>query len=322
MRFLLVVLSGFLLAGCAKVSGPLKLYFIGASRFTSGNRAGIGPGDTLATSLYAVTDNPPGSNNHLTHFTATVRYTPRRAPFAYPIPINLFVNNIGPDSLVTYVDTVLTGPNFLFTPVFGARTTSGTERWTFTANDNNSNSAARSFVLAVRRSDSLAVYHDYLLKLRVPATTRSDRRFIDLKSGLALPAYSVLGAGGPSASQTQLQQLTDMVVLPNGLGLASPDVANLDPIRWPTANRRMTHFVLTSYLPTDYTSAQDVVTIQNQFVGASTSAITTLIKDQIYAFQAFRPDGRAVYGLLRVLNLPNGSTSVGLQLQVRVAKQP
>lgn len=329
MRLLLVVLCGFLLAGCAKVSGPLKLYFIGVSRFTSGNRAGLGAGDTLATSLYTTVDNPPGAQNRLMQFTATVRYTPQRAPFAYPVPINLFINNVRPDSLVTYVDTMLTASpttNFLFTPVFGVRTTSGTERWTFTASDNNGNSAARAFVLAVRRSDSLAVYHDYTLKLRVPATTQSDRRFIDLKSGLALPAYSVLGVNRPQTmlDQAKLQQLTDMVVLPNGLGLASPDaVTPLDGTRWPVANRRQTRFVLTNYLPTDYNSAQDVATIKGQFAGTMLSTITTLVKDQVYAFRAFKDDGKTpVYGLMRVLSLPNGTNAVGLQLQIRVAKQP
>lgn len=324
MRVVLGILGIVLVAGCAKVSGPLSLYFVGSSRFTTGNRTGIGPADTLATNLYAVANDKNGS---VTHFTATVTYAPQRAPFAYPTPITLFINNVPPDPEVTYLDSTMTSPDFLYTPLFGARTTSGTERWTFTATDNNNNMSARAFVLSVRRTDSLAIYHDYTLKLRVPATGVAARRFIDLKSGLALPAYSVLGgAATPTASAATLQQLTDVVVLPDGLRLAAPDtvgaLAPFNTTRWPAGNRRSTRFRLTTLLPADFTSAQDVVTIQNQFTGAGRAYVPALALNQVYAFRTVNVGGIVpVYGLLLVRSVPNGTSTVGLQLEVRLAKQ-
>jgi hypothetical protein len=329
MRLLLILFSGLLLAGCgAKTNGPLGLYFISSSRFTSGNRTSVVAADTLATSLYALTDTITDTSNRLTQFTATVTYSPRREPFAYPTQLNLFLNNVPADPEVTYLDTTLTHGDFLYTSMFGARTTAGTERWAFTAKDKSGNTSSRSFVLAVRRTDSLNIYHDYTLKLRVPATTTSARRFIDLKSGLALPAYAVLGKDIPAVAiaKTPLQQLTDVIVLPDGLRLASPDtlgaLLKFSDTRWPVGNRRKTRFRLTTLLPAGFTSAQSATDIQNQFTGTGRAYIRTLALDQVYAFQAFRADGTTpVYGLMRVLSVPNGTSSVGLQLQIRVAKQ-
>jgi hypothetical protein len=323
MRLVLILFSGLfgglLLAGCsAKSSSPVGLYFISSSRFTSGNRTGVGAGDTLATSLYAIAD----TNNTLTRFTATVTYSPRREPYAYPTQLNTIFTNIPADPEITYLDTTLTSRDFLYTSPFGARTTSGTERWVFTARDKSGNTSARSFVLAVRRPDSLTIYHDYTLKLRVPATTVSARRFIDLKSGLALPAYSLMG----QVTNPVLQQLTDVIVLPDGLRLVSPDSAakyvRFNDTRWPVANRRSTRFQLTALLPAGFNSAQDSVAIQSQFTGTGRAYIRTLVVDQVYAFRAFRPDGTTpIYGLMRVLSVPNGTSAVGLQLQVRLAKR-
>ena len=319
MRFLLVVVGMVLLAGCSRVSGPLKLYFISSPRFTSGNRAGVLSGDTLATSLYAVADSSASQPGNLTRFRAVVTYMPRRQPFAYPVLPGSIVKPPN-DPEIVYLDTVLTRKDFLFTPVFGARTTSGSENWTFTASDAAGNSSARSFILVVRYTDSLKLYHDYTLKLRVPANRKSDRRFIDLKSGLALPAYSVVG----QVPNSDLQKLTDLIVLPDGLGLVSPDSAGarLDARRWPTGNRSQTRFRLTTLLPADFTGAQDVNTIQNQFAGAGRASIRTLALNQVYAFRVYQPDKTtAVYGLMLVKNLPNGTTTTGLQLEIRLAKQ-
>ncbi|RZL07365.1 MAG: hypothetical protein EOO62_17200, partial [Hymenobacter sp.] len=159
MRFLVVVASVFLLAGCAQVSGPLKLYFISSARFTSGNRVSVTPGDTLATSLYAVTTAGSRQTGTLTNFRAVVTYTPRREPFAYPAVISQFIATPPADTEVVYLDTTLRAANFLFTPVFGVRTTSGSENWTFTATDSEGNTSARSFITTVRYTDSLKLYH-------------------------------------------------------------------------------------------------------------------------------------------------------------------
>jgi hypothetical protein len=335
MRLLLILLGVSLLAGCgAKTNGPLALYFVGSSRFTTGNRTSVGAGDSLATNLYALADTATDKANQLTHFTATVRYTPQREPFAYPTPISSFRNNVGADSLVTFMDSTLTGRtsrgDFLYTPVFGVRTTSGTERWTFTASDKNGNNSARSFVLSVRRSDSLAVVNSYSLRLRVPAAGVAARRFIDLKSGIALPAYSVLGNTVVSKQPRivpalkTLQELTDLIVLPDGLRLMSPDTASamLNDTRWPVANRSRTRFRLTTLSATDFTNVLDTVAIQNQFTGAGRAYLPTLVLNQVYAFQANRfTAGRPVYGLLLVRGIPNSTSTAGLQLDVRVAKQ-
>lgn len=311
-----------LLAGCAQVSGPLKLYFISSARFTSGNRVKVPSGDTLATSLYAVTSAGSRQGATLTNFRAVVTYTPRREPFAYPTPLTLFTTTPPADAEVVYLDTTLRAANFLFTPVFGVRTTSGSENWTFTATDSQGNTSARSFITTTRYVDSLKLYHDYTLKLRVPATQKSDRRFIDLKSGIALPAYAVLG-GVPNPT---LQQLTDLVVLPNGLSLVSPDSLDaLQPFssaRWATGNRSKTRFRLTTLQQTDFTGTQDTTAIITQFAGTGRAYLRTLAVNQVYAFQAHRlPNNKAVYGLMRVASVPNGTTAVGLQLEIRLAKQ-
>jgi hypothetical protein len=338
MRLLLGVLSGCLLAGLlagcgVKASGPLALYFAGSTRFTTGNRT-VGPADTLSTNLYAYADTITDKTNpnRLTHFTVTVEYTPQRAPFAYPNPINLFLNNLPPDPLVTFMDSTLKQSDFLYTPVFGARTTSGTERWTFTTTDGNSNSSARSFVLAVRRGDSTAVFNSYTLNLQVPATNKGARRFIDLKSGLALPAYSVLGNTVvnkkpiPNPQLGPLQQLTDLIVLPDGLRLASPDTVGklvaFNDTRWAPANRRSTRFRLTTLLPAGFTSLQDTVAIRNQFTGTGRAYLRTLAADQVYAFRVEGPPRKGyIYGLMRVKSVPNGTSTVGLSLEVRMAKK-
>ena len=321
MRLLLILLSVSLLVGCgAKTNGPLALYFVGSSRFTTGNRTNVGAGDSLATNLYALANG----TNTLSHFRATVVYSPQREPFAYPALLASFINNVPADPEVVFMDSTLTDKDFLYTPVFGVRTTAGTERWTFTATDKDNNSSARSFVLSVRRSDSLAVLNSYSLRLRVPAAGVGARRFIDLKSGIALPAYSVVG----QALNANLQQLTDLIVLPDGLRLMSPDTvirsARLDSTRWPVANRSSTRFRLTTLSATDFTNALDTVAIQNQFTGAGRAYLPALALNQVYAFRATRPLGKLptyVYGLLLVRGIPNSASTAGLQLDVRVAKQ-
>ena len=318
MRLLLIILGASLLAGCgAKTNGPLALYFVGSSRFTTGNKTNVGPGDSLATNLYALASD----KNELRHFQVTVAYAPEREPFVYTIPLSSRANSRKADSVVVFMDSTFTANDFLYTPVFGVRTTAGTERWTFTATDKDNNTSSSSFVLSVRRSDSLVVYNEYSLRLRVPAAGVAARRFIDLKSGIALPAYSVVG----NPVNPDLQKLTDLIVLPDGLRLVSPDSASrygvLNDVRWLAGNRRSTRFRLTSLTPTDFTNAQDTVAIQNQFAAPGRAYLPALARNQVYAFQANRPTGRPVYGLMLVRGVPNSTSTAGLQLDVRVAKQ-
>ena len=328
MRLLLVVLSACLLSACllgacAKAKGPLRLYFVSSGRFTSGNRTGVGPGDTLSTRLYADA-NPSSTNsgNKLTRFRVTVSYTPLRTPFAYPTPLTGFsYRDLPDDPPIVYLDTMLSPrlSTFLYTSVFGARTTSGTERWTFTATDGDNNSAARAFALTVRRSDSLQVVHSYTLKLPAVATGGAARRFVDLRAGLAYPRYSVRNRSA--------QQAIDVLLLPDGQSLASPSdpTLKLDSV-W-KAPLRQTVFRLTKLKGVGFANIKDTTAIHDQFVAAGAAANKTLIAkllvDQVYAFHVGNPANPAkpYLGLLHVLALPTGTTA-GLQLEVRLAKQP
>jgi len=318
IRPLFVVLSVLLLVACAKVNSPLKLYFISSARFISGSRTVATPGDTLSTRLYAVTSTDSASANRLNHFRVTVTYSPLTAPFAYPASLPTFSYTSLPTAQeVVYLDSALTTAprEFLYTSKFGARTTSGTETWLFTATDTDNNTSARSFTLALRRPDSTAVYHDYVLNLPASAYGSAARRFIDLKSGLVYPTYSV-------APNPALQQLTDLILLPDGVRLASPDdpTITLNATRWPASRRRRTRLNLTALTATTFSNVQDTISIHQQFVpSAATTLFTRLAVGQVYAFRT--ADTKPMYGLLQVVSLPVGSTA-GLQLRVRLAKQP
>jgi len=332
MRFLLAIWGVFLLAGCAKSNGPIKLYFISSGRFTAGNKTGVGAADTLSTRLFA-TASPTtvasggNSGNTLAHFNVTVTYSPRRLPFAYPALLTSFnYAGLPTGEVVTYLDSTMATPapvDLLYTALFGARATSGTEKWVFTATDKDGNTAARSFTLGVRRADSLLVYHDYTLRLPASAFGTGDRRFIDLKSGLAFPAYSVVG----NVTNPDLQKLIDVVLLPDGRRLASPDYVPtatpapfvLSTSRWPTANRRRTRFQLTGLSTNNYNDATDTLGIRQQYGGNGVPFLGTLAIDQVYAFRTDYGGGKPYFGLMRVIALPTGTTA-GLQLQIRVAK--
>ncbi|WP_223653523.1 hypothetical protein [Hymenobacter psoromatis] len=327
MRFLLAVLSLLLLGGCAKSNGPVRLYFISSGRFTSGSRTGVGPGDTLATRIY-VDANPTStssatstSKNTLAQFLVQVQYSPLRTPFVYPFPLATFsYSSLPKDSPITYLDSTLTSrpTDFLYTSVFGTRTTSGSETWTFTATDKDGNMSVRSFTLAVRRADSTQVFHDYTLNLPAVANNVAARRFIDLRAGQAYPRYSV--------ANPQVQQFVDLVLLPDGQRLASPDDPAVKLTTW-AAPRHHTTFRLTTLTAITFTSTQDTTAIHQAFIDAGAAANTTLLDklafDQVYAFNALNPADktRPYFGLIHVQNLPTGTTA-GLQLQVRLAKQP
>ncbi len=318
MRFFLISLVAATLASCAKSKGPLQTYFIGATRFTSGNRTGVGPADTLATRFYV--DASSSATQGLKNVRITVYYSPRRLPFVYPTPItSVLPPSVATSEQLVYMDSTLTSaPNeLLLTTVYGVRTSAGSERWTYTATDNAGNTSARSFVITQRRADSTAVYNDYTLKLPVPATSKLARRFIDLKSGLALPAFSVVG----NPINPELQKLTDVIVLPDGLTLSSPkDLAEVyfKSGKWDASNRSATRFYLTSLTPTDFTGVTDAVGLAQQFVAPGVSQISGLLVGQVYAFYVTNGT-EPLYGLLRVVALPAGTTA-GLQLEIRIAK--
>lgn len=349
-------LAALLLAGCAKENGPQRLDFVNTTRYTSSNRAGLSPADTLATRVFA--ENKDLNGPGLGRLVITVQYQPRRNPFLYPTPLSSFNRDSIDKSSenFVYLDTLLVDrkgqplTSFSFINVFGVRTTTGFERWQYdlysSASPTTDRTASRAVRLSMRRPDSLAVIHDYTLKLVIPAVgvgtndtvrRKSARRFLHLRAGLALPAYTVLHAGAPNpATQGSAQQLTDLIILPDGLTLVSPDTAQLNTTRWPAANRRRTRIYLTGIVTSAFENQADSIAIRNVYATAANGAPATagqvvgpVAAGQIYAFrtdESLPPTATQTpsrYGLLQVVSVPTSTTttaSAGLQLRVRMAK--
>jgi hypothetical protein len=327
-----------LLTSCSEKTGSLRLDFVGATRFISSNRTGVGPADTLTSRIYAEAD-PDDASQILTRLRVTVKYSPRRSPFLYPIPISALVRdsidkNSDPDFI--YLDTLLDAPatakSFALNSLFGVRTTSGTERWQYDLlTPDGSVAATRAFQVNVRRADSLLAYHDYTLKLPVPASGNAARRFLQLRAGLALPAYSLLGMAmaNNSASQQEAQQnITDLILLQSGTQLVSPDnttLLTLNNQRWPPDRRRKTRILITTLTAANYdaTTTDDAITaaFTNAQAGSDGTATPILAAGQVYAYRTEYKTHR--YGLIKVISIPANTAAantVGLQLQVRTAK--
>jgi hypothetical protein len=363
MRLYLALLAGLLLAGCTKENGPQRLDFVNTTRYTSSNRTGLGAADTLASRVYA--ENTDASGPKLGRLVVTVRYQPRRNPFVYPTPISAINRDSIDKSSESFVflDSTLVDAggqplnNYSLITTFGVRTTTGTERWQYDLyNTANDKTASRAVNISMRRSDSTAVYNDYLLKLVIPAVgvpaglngiarSNSTRRFLHLRAGLALPAYTVVRAGAPDpATQGVAQRLTDLIILSDGLTLVSPDsptlttgsIPGLSPTRWPTgSNRRATLIYPTGLTVTTYASQADDAAIKATYTAAAAAASTTGKTARITGVGqvfAFRTDESSTptatttpyrYGLLLVVSTPSSTTTTstaGLQLQVRMGK--
>jgi hypothetical protein len=339
-RYLLLFFGLTLLTACTDVTekNGQRIDFVGSTRLTSSNKTVTLPGDTLASRIYAEASDDP--SQILTRLRITVTYTPRRNPFLYPTPVSAInrdsIDN-NPDAGLIYLDTLLSAnpKNLLFTSVFGVRTTTGSERWQYDLlNPDTTVRASRAFRVSMRRADSLNTYHDYTLKLVAPANGRGARRFLQLRAGLALPAYSVLSTTtSRPASQAALQKLTDLIVLPDGLTLVSPDATvtsgfKLDDKRWPVANRRATRIyrsnetdVTFAGLLTNAAITNAFTTARNQAASGSGRIIGPVAAGQVYAFATAGTTPR--YGVLLVVSVPvstPSSTTTGLQLQVRMAK--
>ncbi|WP_375416362.1 hypothetical protein [uncultured Hymenobacter sp.] len=207
LSLFLAALTG--LTACTKEPRPVRLDFIGSSRFTSSDRT-AGPGDTLSSRLYASVDTT--SELALTHFRVTVRYEPTPVPQVYATPA-LPLRNVPGDSLV-YLDSTFTAAaarrQLVYQNSFGTRTTSGRERWEFTVSDGN-NMSTRTFRVRVINRDSTADYHQYTLRIPT-APARPARPFVALLPGLALPA-SAIRASAPG------RQLIDLVYRPGATSL-------------------------------------------------------------------------------------------------------
>jgi hypothetical protein len=339
-------LAALLLAGCTKENGPQRLDFVNTTRYTSSNRVSLNPADTLVSRVFA--ENTDKNGPGLGRLVVTVQYQPRRNPFLYPTPIS----SINRDSIdksaesFVYLDSTLanstSSTGFILTNTFGIRTTTGSERWQYDLYNRDGNkTATRAVRLSTRRIDSTAVVNDYLLRLVIPAVgvdpavrAKSTRRFLHLRAGLALPAYTVLKSGAPDTTQAVAQRLTDLVILPDGLTLISPELFTTNSMMWPTKNRRATRIYNTGIAVSAFTGAADDAAIKRIYDAAASTATTGQVvsitgADQVFAF---RTDERRApiggptpyrYGLLRVVSIPTSTTTTstaGLQLQVRMGK--
>jgi hypothetical protein len=351
MRLYLALLAGLLLAGCTKENGPQRLDFVNTARYTSSNRVGLNPADTLASRVFA--ENTDASGPKLGRLVVTVRYQPRRNPFIYPTPIS----SINRDSIdkssenFVFLDSTLLDSQgklldtYSFISPFGVRTTTGSERWQYdlynSASLYSGPTASRAVNLSMRRIDSTAVYNDYILKLVIPAVgvdaavrAKSTRRFLHLRAGLALPAYTVIKSGAPGDAQATAQKLTDLVVLPDGLTLISPELFTSNTTIWPTANRRKTliyraNAITNSAFPGIIAAADIRTAYDNAAAAAGTATGQTVgpVKaNDVYAFRTEEAKGATPeyrYGLLLVVSIPSSTTTTstaGLQLQVRMGK--
>jgi len=351
-------MAALALAGCSKGNGPQRLDFINTTRYTSSNRTGLNPADTLASRVFI--ENTDAANSQLGRLIVTVRYQPRRNPFVYPTPLS----SISRDSIdkssedFVYLDTMLVNSkgqplsNFTFTNVFGVRTTTGSERWQYDLKNNSGETtASRAVRLGMRRPDSTAIYNDYTLKLVIPAIgvgsndtvrIKASRRFLHLRAGLALPAYTVVKAGGPGATQTSAQRLTDLIILRDGLTIVSPNSTTLNtspnpglsPALWPVINRRKTLIYRTGLTPSTFANQLTDAAIQAIYTASAAGAATgefvgPVQAEQVYVFRTDEitdtttPATPHRYGLLLVVSVPTSTTTTttpGLQLQVRMGK--
>ncbi|MET4075119.1 hypothetical protein [Hymenobacter sp. UYCo722] len=332
-----------LLAACAKTDAPVRLDFVGATGLLSGNRT-VAAGDTLVTHAYAV-----GNDQPLKSLRIDVTYEPGPAPILYPIPTSSFKQENAPKALtLVYLDSLLPansggagrGSETLFVNGLMARTTSGKETWTYTATDVSGQTAARGYHLTVHKSDSAAVFHSYSLILRpLPrkaprvASVRDSRRvFLNLRSGLLLPRYSVLNN---SKSLQANQNLIDLVCVANQTGTAVSLVAPADTASrlslpgWPTDHRRATEIHAEGLTTTQFTDATTPASFEAAFIagkpykypaGLTSNKITgPLALNQVIAFRALDDNGMNYYGLLQVTALTGGTNPV-LTCQVKVQK--
>jgi len=303
MRFCLPLLlsTAVLTASCSTEPSPVRLDFVGASGLTSSNRT-ASAADTLTSRVFATGEQP------LTRLQITVSYEPTAYPIIYPTPISSFDPSDTPDGpQLLYLDSVLTSgqKELLFQNRVSVRTTSGSERWQYTATDAEGRSDSRAYRVTVRKGDSLAVYHTYTIVARPAETGAAGRRFLALRPGLLLPKFAV-------NKEPANQQLIDLVftMRQGNITLETPNHPNLglSATRWPQANRRPTVIKRTGLDFNAFQAADTFDELRTAFNDgqAYTPAGSTgaLAKDNVLAFQSTDPSsGESHYGLLRVSEL-------------------
>ncbi|TGE05502.1 hypothetical protein [Hymenobacter fodinae] len=325
MRFSITLLLFTLLglAACESDLNPGPLVdFVASSRFNTGNRRLTTPGDTVATRIYARTQG----DNTLQRMRITAEYQ--------PVPEGIIYPQVGyqegeqPSFTLVYLDTTFTGSRqeFAFQSVQPSRTTAGKETWLYEATDNNEDKGKRSFFLRLGRADSAYIYHSYRIGLQAPASNNTTRRsFLALRSGLALPKFTVY-----KAPQNDIaQQLVDLVYIPNintgpGLATLSSKVINLKS-SWPI--KRQTLIRRTTLTESDFTALITEAQFTTAFTGGtrfstlnSTSTDTSytgaVTKNQVIAFRT--PEG--ISGAIFVEDILATAVPT-LVLQVRVPKR-
>lgn len=222
---LLLLAASTLLASCAldDGSGP-RIDLVGGTRFLSAGRTITTTSgtttvpDTFTTRVFAERRDDEAELNRL---RIRVEYAPTPYPYIYPAV------GFNPDSIpkepasIVYLDTLLTGVQrqsvaFQFTA--NTRTTSGREKWVFTAYDADNKAKERSFTQVLRNNDSASIaYHRYTVLLPAPITQYS-RSNLALLPGLTLPPNAL-------RKRPENQQLIDLAYLPLANGeraLASP----------------------------------------------------------------------------------------------------
>ena len=293
-----------LLASCTQAPRPVRLDFIGSSRFTSSSRT-VGFADTLSTRLYASGDSV--NKVPLMHFVVAVTYDPTSNPVVYASPAVTLPSQLADPKLI-WLDSTLSvaaAKQFVYQTGFGARTTSGRERWEFTVED-GTNSATRTFQLQVRRPDSLADFHQYTLRIPT-APAQPPRPFVALRPGLAFPASMLRASGAPG------RQLIDLEYRPGATSLSvyhNPD----QPAR--SAQLRVTD--LDSAAFTRLTTPGQIADLVGPRLPASPVLATgQLARNTVVAFRTV--DNHA--GVFRVSRLAQTPYPV-LEIQVRVVKTP
>ena len=330
MRFrLLLLFLPLLLGACSKVNAPVRLDFIGTTTLTSGSKV-VNPNDTLTTRVYAV-----GNDNALQRLRIVVNYEPGLKPIIYPSPISNYDPKNAPgslevvwlDSLIKPVSTSANGHStseYVFANKFTARSTSGTERWQYTASDGNNESASRAYLLTTRKADSAAAFHSYTTLLRaVPKNAvrrdslrQAARVFLNLHYGLLLPKYAI-------TTQKVNQALIDVVGTTDGLTFALSTPAVVSSVaNWPLNNRRPTELRSTALTPATFASAT-APDFETAFSGgrefaANRLSTGTLAKNQVVAFRVVE-ENASYYGLLLVSDLVLGTAPV-LTCSVKVQK--
>ncbi|TGD78540.1 hypothetical protein [Hymenobacter wooponensis] len=322
MRFhptlLLFPLLGLVACETDLNSGP-RVDFVASSRFNTGNRRLTVPGDTVATRIYAEAEK----GNRLTRMRITAEYQPLPEGIIYP---QAGYREGDQDSFtLIYLDTTFETvtrftEKFAFQSVQPARTTAGKETWRYEATDNNEEVGTRSFTLRLGRADSAFIYHSYRIGLQAPSANNAGRRsFLALRSGLALPKFTVYKA----PQNSDAQQLIDLFYVPSvttGPGLATPFYkgAKLTDTIWPI--KRLTRIRQTTLTNTAFTALTTPAQFASAFAGGvpfpgDSTYTGSVAKNQVIAFRT--PEGKN--GAIFVEDILTTAIPT-LVLQVRISK--